>query len=52
MMLFVCKEGYEQVSMPAPRRPRTVSSPALPDTGAQMAWTWCTGSGREGGREL
>ena len=34
--LSVCKEGYEQASMPAPQRPRTVSSHALLDTGAQM----------------
>ena len=32
----VCKVGYEQLSVPAPRRPRTVTYPALPDTGAQM----------------
>ena len=32
----VCSEGYEQVGIPAPRKPRTITSPALPDTGAQM----------------
>ena len=32
----VCSEGYEQVGIPAPRKPRTVTSTALPDTGAQM----------------
>ena len=32
----VCQKGYEQIGVPVPRRPRTVTCPALPDTGSQM----------------
>ena len=32
----VCQDGYRQVQMPAPRNARTITSTALPDTGAQM----------------
>ena len=32
----VCTSGYEQIEISAPKKPRTVTCPALPDTGAQM----------------
>ena len=32
----VCQDGYRQVEMPAPRNHRTITTTALPDTGAQM----------------
>ena len=32
----VSQSGYRQIHVPAPRKTRTVTCPALPDTGAQM----------------
>ena len=32
----VCHDGYRQVGVSAPKKPHTVTCPALPDTGAQM----------------